>query len=412
MWCGQLASRPSSRFARSAIASSSRPTLSSAVDDAQIDVDLIRVPRQHRIHRAAVQAAERMRLRRASAPVAIGLRVQLEQREVRARILVVQLDRALEQAHALVDAAVVVEPIARASRARRAWPGRHSAAMPARRRPPRARSARCSPARSLVVVVACAAPRTGAPSPARWRSRGGAARSRCAARRLLEAREQRLRMLRIDREDQIAEVLAQRELEQAQRRHLERRGSRPTQRARDWPPALRDGLRAWRRERFRRASSRSCLDRRVDRVARVGLVVADRASVVGVVGSTTRRGSDVGSSRPATTTRAPARRASARSRAATASSSSAVTGSNRRGSGPSPRAVSHAPSTCWICSPSVAAERIERLAACRRAPTRVQPHRAGLRPARARATPARRAASGRRTHRSGVAPRPACCGAK
>ena len=84
--------------------------LEQRVRRAEIDVDLIGIPGQHRIHRAAVQARRAQRLLEPRT-LAIGLLLEVEQREVRARILAVERDAALDEPQPFVDAPALRHPI-------------------------------------------------------------------------------------------------------------------------------------------------------------------------------------------------------------------------------------------------------------------------------------------------------------
>ncbi len=180
---------------------------------AQIDQDLIGIPGQARVHRAAVQARRPQRLVEPRT-LAIGLLEQVQQREVRAWILTVERDAALDEPQGLVDAATLREAIAGSLQ-------RLECGRPAQRGHARGcdglelggRGKRGEWIRAGLVVGREFLVRS---RPAR-RARDHLAQQRevrALGRRLFEAREQCLRMIGIDREHVLGELLAQRELEQ------------------------------------------------------------------------------------------------------------------------------------------------------------------------------------------------------
>lgn len=148
-------------------------------------------------------------------------------------------ERALEETHAFVHHAGALEQLRHAL-------DHVEVGRPAQRRDPRARHrfelgrrdrlhALCVPV-ILVVFIGVAAHQLGVgPRPA-WRGRDHAAEQRKVVplrfgREVLL--EQRLGLLGIDRQDQIVELLADRELQEPQRRELERCGQAVRERARD-----------------------------------------------------------------------------------------------------------------------------------------------------------------------------------
>ena len=235
------------------------------VGDQEIDLDLIGVPRQRRIERAAVQRAAALRLRQPRAEPARPA-VQAEQRDVGVRRLGVERDGALQHAEAVVDPAVPGEP-------RRRGLDHVELAGLAQRRDPRARRGLQRGRRRAI-----AGPVAGPVTAVRGVRGGGLVANQLAVRQRparragedpaqqrvvvalrqpgAEPRVQRLRLLGIRGEDQIAEVLAQPQGEQAQRRHLERRGQPSGERARDPAARQRGAQRSVRGGRSRRGGRR------------------------------------------------------------------------------------------------------------------------------------------------------------